>query len=85
VPLDFGRKLVQHLKETPPGKFAGLYLDRIDTLDGTKLVFKDESWILFRQSGTEPLLRVYCEAGSMAQVRRMMEESRKLTEQGIPH
>ena len=85
VPLDFGRNLVQHLKETPPGEFAGLHLERIDTLDGTKLVFKDESWILFRQSGTEPLLRVYCEAGSLAQVRRMMEESRKLTEQGIPH
>jgi phosphomannomutase len=49
-------------------------------LDGTKLVFTDESWILFRQSGTEPLLRIYCEAGSLEQVRRMMKEGEGLAQ-----
>jgi phosphomannomutase len=55
-------------------------LQRVDSLDGTKLVFTDESWILFRQSGTEPLLRVYCEAGSLDQVQRMMKEGEGLTQ-----
>jgi phosphomannomutase len=78
VPLEFGRQLVERLMEDPPSPFAGLELERTFTLDGTKLIFKDESWILFRQSGTEPLLRIYAEAGSSAQVQRMMAEGLKL-------
>jgi phosphomannomutase len=31
-------------------------------LDGIKLVLKDESWIMFRESGTENLVRIYCES-----------------------
>jgi phosphomannomutase len=34
----------------------------IDTLDGVKLLFGADGWILARPSGTEPVLRVYCEA-----------------------
>jgi phosphomannomutase len=74
VPLEFGQNLVQKLRENPPARYAGLALQRVDCLDGTKLVFTDESWILFRQSGTEPLLRIYCEAGSLDQVRRMTKQ-----------
>ena len=80
VPLEFGKYLVERLKDNPPNRYAGLALQRVDSLDGTKLVFTDESWILFRQSGTEPLLRVYCEAGSLDQVQRMMKEGEGLTQ-----
>jgi phosphomannomutase len=78
VPLEFGRGLVEQLRENPPSLFAGLPLDRIFTLDGTKLIFQDESWILFRQSGTEPLLRLYAEAPTVDQVHRMMAEGLRL-------
>lgn len=74
VPLEFGKDLVQRLRDHPPGALAGVALKGVDSLDGTKLMFADESWILFRQSGTEPLLRIYCEAGSREQVSRMMAE-----------
>jgi phosphomannomutase len=74
VPLDSGQALVRRLKEDPPGQFAGFPVDRVETLDGSKLVFQDESWILFRQSGTEPLLRIYCEAPTLEKVRRLMDE-----------
>jgi phosphomannomutase len=40
----------------------------VDELDGLKLRFADGSWILFRPSGTEPLLRVYAEGASAARV-----------------
>jgi phosphomannomutase len=79
VPLEFGKNLVESLRDNPPTRYADLALQRVDSLDGTKLVFTDESWILFRQSGTEPLLRVYCEAGSLDQVQRMMKEGESLT------
>jgi len=44
----------------------------LDELDGLKLRFPDESWILFRPSGTEPLLRVYAEAADPARLDRLM-------------
>src|SRR5207249_7534800 len=78
IPLIVGQSLVQHLKEKPPKQFAGLPLERVDTLDGSKLVFRDESWILFRQSGTEPLLRIYCEAGTRQKVEQLIEEGDRL-------
>jgi phosphomannomutase len=76
--LEFGKRLVERLQENPPSQFAGLRLDRVFTLDGTKLIFQDESWILFRQSGTEPLLRLYAEASTLEQVERMMAEGLRL-------
>lgn len=32
------------------------------SLDGLKLVLSDESWVMFRPSGTEPITRIYCES-----------------------
>lgn len=32
------------------------------TLDGLKLVLGDGSWVMFRPSGTEPMMRIYCES-----------------------
>lgn len=45
----------------------------VDDLDGLKLRFADERWILFRPSGTEPLLRVYAEAADPARLDRLMD------------
>jgi len=61
-------------------KYALCPIDQIPA-DGTKLVFTDESWILFRQSGTEPLLRVYCEAPTAAGVQEVLSAGLKLVEQ----
>ena len=36
----------------------------ISEIDGIKLRLNDNYWVLFRFSGTEPLLRLYCEAPS---------------------
>lgn len=41
--------------------------------DGVKLVFDDESWILVRPSGTEPLLRIYIEAESEENISSIKE------------
>jgi phosphomannomutase len=78
VPIESGLKLVSDLREETPIKFAGHKIAGIATLDGTKLIFDDESWILFRQSGTEPVLRIYCEATSLEKMAMMMEEGERL-------
>ena len=62
------------MKELKPDKFIGQKVIDIQTLDGTKIFLEDKSWILFRPSGTEPLLRVYCEATSPDKVKKMLRE-----------
>jgi phosphomannomutase len=59
-----GLELVDGLAQQPPAKVGEWDVTSVEKLDGTKLLFADESWLLFRQSGTEPVLRVYAEATS---------------------
>lgn len=58
-------------------EFGGRKIARIDRTDGLKFVFADDSWVLMRPSGTEPLVRVYAEAESPAKSTQMAEEARK--------
>jgi phosphoglucomutase len=45
--------------------------------DGLKLVFEDGSWVRYRLSGTEPLVRVYSEARSEQGLERLSEAARR--------
>jgi phosphomannomutase len=78
VPIERGRELVSDLREKTPDSFAGYKVAGVATLDGTKLILDDESWILFRQSGTEPLLRIYCEATSTEKMLKLIDEGERL-------
>ena len=40
--------------------------------DGVKLNFADGTWILFRKSGTEPMIRIYCESPDAERVQAML-------------
>lgn len=44
----------------------------VERRDGIKLNLEGRAWLLFRPSGTEPLLRIYCEAGSQDEVRTLL-------------
>jgi len=65
IDVQTGLDLVEKLTLDPPAAFNGDKVRAVETLDGAKLVFGDESWLLFRQSGTEPVLRIYSEATSI--------------------
>jgi phosphomannomutase len=75
-----GLALVETLATKPPASFAQMTVAGVETLDGTKLLFGDESWLLFRQSGTEPVLRVYAEATSIEKMNTLLEEGCRLAE-----
>lgn len=46
--------------------------------DGVKLICEDESWLMFRPSGTEPLVRAYCEAKSLARSKELIKYGESL-------
>lgn len=49
---------------TTPSELAGKKVKDVITIDGTKFLLEDGAWVLYRKSGTEPVVRVYAEAGS---------------------
>lgn len=76
--VERGQALVGMLAEKPPESVAGYKVVGVERLDGTKLLFEDESWLLFRQSGTEPVLRIYSEATSVAKTDALLNEGERL-------
>jgi len=69
-----GLNLIESLSITPPEEVAGYTVHGFSHMDGMKLVFGDESWLLFRQSGTEPVLRIYAEATTVAKTNELLEQ-----------
>ena len=47
------------------------------TADGTKYMLEDDSWVLMRASGTEPVVRLYVEAGSEEKINELTEAGKK--------
>jgi phosphomannomutase len=68
-----GMDFVSQLASNPPYEMEGEAIVGIETNDGTKLLFNDESWLLFRQSGTESVLRIYSEATSPFKTKALLE------------
>ncbi len=64
VPEEKKGEILANLKENTPKEVAGLKVVSENKIDGTKMLLEDNSWILFRPSGTEPLLRVYIESNT---------------------
>ena len=59
--------------------FAGIGVEKREMLDGVKMYFDaGKGWLLVRPSGTEPLLRVYCEANSEKLVHDALSATEKL-------
>src|SRR5215471_5655424 len=81
VPIEAGNQVVATWKNSPPTVFAGRRVQEVGKLDGSKVFLENDSWILFRQSGTEALLRIYCEAPSRAAVDEIMGAGLKFVEQ----
>ena len=71
-------KKLRHLLDNPPDRIAGRKVINIETIDGLKLDFEDDDWILFRKSGTEPLVRWYAEAGRKTDLARLIRFGEEL-------
>ena len=65
-------KMKQHLLDKAPNEIAEVKVDEIRTMDGVKYLLADDSWLLVRPSGTEPVLRVYAEGRTPEMVKAMI-------------
>jgi phosphomannomutase len=73
-------------------ELAGLKVLRIESLDGTKFFLENpacagkpnaaETWLLLRASGTEPLLRLYCESCSVESVAQVLAAAKAFVMSG---
>ncbi len=66
-------RLFERLRTAPPADMAGVGVESINRLDGVKLIGRDESWVLFRRSGTEPIVRVYAETPKQSNLKRLLD------------
>ena len=60
-----------------PSSFAGVAVKELVTVDGNKFILEDGSWLLFRKSGTEPVVRLYCEAASEDRLQALIAAGRE--------
>ena len=74
--MDSRRRLEALLADTPPQEVAGCPVLEVVTTDGVKLRIGPSHWLMLRFSGTEPLLRLYCEAPSPSRVEEVLSWAR---------
>jgi len=73
-------EMVTRLTQDVPGSLGGQGVAEVKTLDGVKYLMADDSWLLIRPSGTEPVLRVYAEARDEAMVAALLAYGQQLAD-----
>ena len=77
-PNELKPKLFQTLSQNPLKKLEGQTIKEVKSRDGIKFILEDDSWLLFRLSGTEPILRIYSEATSLALAQALVKGGKEL-------
>jgi len=73
-------RMVDRLQQEAPATIGGARVTQVNPLDGVKYLLEDESWLLIRPSGTEPVLRVYAEARDPRMVQALVAHGRAVAE-----
>ncbi|GAP14646.1 phosphomannomutase [Longilinea arvoryzae] len=68
----------QSILDAKPEKIGGLKVTGLNTLDGYKFLLEDGGWLLIRFSGTEPIMRVYCETTHKEAVPSILQDGLKI-------
>lgn len=65
-------EMTEFLIKQAPAEIGGQKVTEISKKDGVKYIMADDSWLLIRPSGTEPVLRVYAEGRTMQMVKDLL-------------
>ncbi|HEX9983476.1 MAG TPA: phosphoglucomutase/phosphomannomutase family protein [Thermoanaerobaculia bacterium] len=74
-PMDANQRLIDRVKAGELDDVFGPGFTTREEKDGVKMNYADGSWILFRKSGTEPIIRIYCESPDAERVQTMLERA----------
>ncbi|MBC7349063.1 MAG: hypothetical protein H5U05_03725 [Candidatus Aminicenantes bacterium] len=69
---------LQELIKNPPDRLGKRLVQSVETMDGLKLDFNGDRWLILRFSGTEPLIRCYAEAESEKEARALLRAGLEL-------
>ncbi|MBI2909262.1 MAG: phosphoglucomutase/phosphomannomutase family protein [Chloroflexi bacterium] len=82
IDLDFEaskrEEIIKRVSTTSPSQIDGVSVASMDTKDGFRFFLTDGSWLLIRFSGTEPIIRVYCETDSPGRVKRILAAGERM-------
>ena len=73
-PSDQKEQIIDRVKSANPSTIGGLTLKDVDTSDGFKFNLDGGDWLLIRFSGTEPIIRVYCETTDSDRVQPILQD-----------
>lgn len=74
------KEMVEFLTKRAPAEIGGEKVIDVSTRDGVKYILGDDSWLLIRPSGTEPVLRVYAEGRSQEMVKALLGYGEQVAE-----
>lgn len=80
-PLELRDQLLAKFKTAAPESIQGVKLVRVNLLDGVKYLLADDSWLLIRGSGTEPIIRLYAEGRTTANVEALLTFAQNVAEE----
>jgi phosphomannomutase len=78
LPPDQRAAFEDRIRAASPARIGGFGVLEIQRKDGTKFLLEDGGWLLVRFSGTEPLVRVYCETTSAERVQPILQDGLRL-------
>ncbi|MEJ2746771.1 MAG: phosphoglucomutase/phosphomannomutase family protein [Anaerolineae bacterium] len=71
-------EILNNVTQARPATIGGLKVTDIVTIDGHQFIMEDGGWLLIRFSGTEPIIRVYCETTHEDRVAAILEDGMKI-------
>jgi phosphomannomutase len=77
-------KWAEHLIKHLPAKIGGTPVKDTRTTDGLKIFLEDNSWLLLRPSGTEPLMRTYAESPDLKKTQALLSKAQEMVNMRPP-
>lgn len=72
------KRRIEPKKESLPDELLGKKVVCVKDYDGIKLICEDQSWLMLRTSGTEPMIRIYAESKSLDRAQRLLKFGKDL-------